>query len=222
MTSSAGWRAWAAVAAAAAPYGADSEALRRALVAVAAGGTDRGRIIDRALERLGAADEVPLAPLLEAFRASVPRRLSPYPGVRAALRTLRDEVPIGLVTPPFIAPNSSSPYSTPMAGSRAKGRVTVDANGVRRTLARGKAESVRWDELVEVRIRTTADGPLAEDVFYVLVGRGGAGCVIPQGLAPDGFVERLLTLPGFDSGQLIESMGSVVQAEFVCWRAAAR
>jgi len=90
--------AWTAVAAAAAPYGVDKEALRRALVAVAAGGSDRGHIIDRALARLQATDHVPLAPLLEAFRSSVPERLSPYPGVRQALRTLRDEVPVGLVT----------------------------------------------------------------------------------------------------------------------------
>lgn len=90
--------AWRAVAAAAEPYGIDREALRRALLAVAAAGSDRGRIIDRALARLQAADDVPLAPLLEAFRSSTPAFLSPYAGVRDALRTLRDEVPIGLVT----------------------------------------------------------------------------------------------------------------------------
>jgi len=70
-----------------------------------------------------------------------------------------------------------------------------------------------------VRIRTTADGPIDEDVFYVLVGIGGTGCVVPQGEAPEGFVERLLKLPGFDSGELIASMGSSARADFVCWRA---
>lgn len=90
--------AWTAVAAAAAPYGIDSAALARELAAVAAAGSDRGRIIDRALARLQAADGVPLAPLLAAFRSSVPERLELYPGVREALRSLRDEVPIGLVT----------------------------------------------------------------------------------------------------------------------------
>jgi len=90
--------AWAAVAAAAAPYGVDGDAFTRTLVAVAAGGSDRGRIIDRALARMPATDDVPLAPLLAAFRSSVPERLSLYPGVREALRSLRDEVPIGLVT----------------------------------------------------------------------------------------------------------------------------
>lgn len=90
--------AWEAVAAAAAPYGIDGAALARELVAVAAGGSDRGRIIDRALARLQPAADVPLAPLLAAFRSSAPQRLSPYAGVRRALRSLRDTVPIGLVT----------------------------------------------------------------------------------------------------------------------------
>ena len=89
--------AWSAVATAAEPYGVDGDALEAALLAVAAGGSDRGRIIDRALARVGAAD-TPLEPLLAAFRASTPPRLAPYPGVHDALERLRSELPIGLVT----------------------------------------------------------------------------------------------------------------------------
>lgn len=90
--------AWTAVAAAAAPYGIDSVALERSLSTVAAGGSDRGRIIDRALARAGAPGDVPIAPLLAAFRSSVPHSLSLYEGARDALGSLRDELPIGLVT----------------------------------------------------------------------------------------------------------------------------
>jgi len=90
--------AWSAVAAAATRCGVDGGALERALVAIAAEGSDRGRIIDRALARVGAPHDVPIAPLLAAFRSSVPRRLAPYRGVREALRLVRAEVPIGLVS----------------------------------------------------------------------------------------------------------------------------
>jgi putative hydrolase of the HAD superfamily len=89
--------AWAAVAAAAAVHGVDRDALERALLSIAACGSDRGRIIDRALAEVGAED-TPIAPLLAAFRSSVPQHVAPYPGVRQALRTLRAQVPIGLVT----------------------------------------------------------------------------------------------------------------------------
>ncbi len=90
--------AWAAVAAAAAPYGVERAALERSLTTVAAQGSDRGQIIDRALTHAGAPPDVPIAPLLAAFRSAVPRSLSPYEGSREALRSLRDRCPIGLVT----------------------------------------------------------------------------------------------------------------------------
>jgi hypothetical protein len=78
---------------------------------------------------------------------------------------------------------------------------------------------VAWDDLLEVAILTTADGPFTEDVFFVLVGRGGTGCVVPQG-APEGsqLQERLQRLPGFDNKAVIRAMSSADDATFVCWR----
>ena len=89
--------AWEAVAAAGASLGADAWALQEALVAVAAEGSDRGGIIDRALASISAAD-IPVAPLVEAFRSFETGVLEPYPGVHDALEALGRRVPIGLVT----------------------------------------------------------------------------------------------------------------------------
>lgn len=89
--------AWHAVADRAARDGIDPVALHRALVATAAGGSDRGRIIDRALECIGASD-VDTAPLVDAFRTYRPRELEPYPGAEDALRRLTERVPLGLVS----------------------------------------------------------------------------------------------------------------------------
>lgn len=89
--------AWRAVADRGAGLGLDRAALLAALRAVAAGGSARGGIIDRALERVGApVRHVP--DLLAAFRGAVPAQLSPYPGVRVALAALRAQVPVALVT----------------------------------------------------------------------------------------------------------------------------
>ena len=71
--------AFGAVARRGGDLGADEHSLRDALDRVAAGGSDRGRIIDRALEMVGA--DVPVAPLVDAFRSYRPARLTPYPGV---------------------------------------------------------------------------------------------------------------------------------------------
>jgi putative hydrolase of the HAD superfamily len=90
--------AWRAVAERAAEWGApDAIALEAALRAAADDGTDRGGIIDNALLAVQA-DNVPVAPLVAAFRAHQPTRLDPYPGVAAALLTLADRVPLGLIS----------------------------------------------------------------------------------------------------------------------------
>jgi hypothetical protein len=96
--------------------------------------------------------------------------------------------------------------------------IHIDDEGVRRELGNGKVEQVAWDDLLEVGVLTTSDGPFAEDVFFVLIGRDG-GCVVPHG-APEStaLLARLQRLPGFDNEVLIRAMTSTEDARFVCWR----
>jgi putative hydrolase of the HAD superfamily len=89
--------AWAAVAARGATLGLSEPDLLAALDAVAALGTDRGRIIDRALERCGYSNGT-VAPLVEAFRMHAPAVIDCYPGVVEELRELTALVPVGIVT----------------------------------------------------------------------------------------------------------------------------
>ncbi|MGD0743313.1 MAG: HAD family hydrolase [Acidimicrobiales bacterium] len=88
--------AWRAVARAGAAT-VDETAFLAGLRRVAAEGSDRGRIIDRALAALGRPD-VPVAPLVEAFRRFRQGRLTPYPGVERYLANLGAAVPLALVT----------------------------------------------------------------------------------------------------------------------------
>ncbi len=88
--------AFGAVARRAGELGVDEIRLRDALEAIAAAGSDRGRIIDQALETLGA--RVRVEPLVEVFRSYRPDRLSPYPGVRESLDDMRCFAALGLVT----------------------------------------------------------------------------------------------------------------------------
>jgi putative hydrolase of the HAD superfamily len=89
--------AWDAVAHAAGLHGVDQQLFRSSLEHLAAAGTDKGRIIDRALERVGVS-ECPIDPLLAAFRSHRSKRLEPYAGVRESLRRLRERVPIAVIT----------------------------------------------------------------------------------------------------------------------------
>lgn len=99
--------------------------------------------------------------------------------------------------------------------------ILIDDRGVRRDLGNGKSEDVAWSNLVEVQIVTTDEGPWLDDVFFLLVGGDGTGCCVPQG-APgsETLLERLQALPNFDNQKVIEAMGSVESARFVCWKKA--
>lgn len=88
--------AFDAVARRAGEFGADEGRLRDALEAAAAGGSDRGHIIDQALRTLDS--PVAVGPLVDAFRCYRPARLTPYPGVPESLRRMRRLAPVGLVT----------------------------------------------------------------------------------------------------------------------------
>ncbi len=90
--------AWVTVAEAAQTlYGADQGDVESALRQIASGGTDRGRIIDRAMEKVARSD-VDTGPLVEAFRSHQPDTLSLDPETRSLLNRLGATLPIGLVT----------------------------------------------------------------------------------------------------------------------------
>ena len=77
-------------------------------------------------------------------------------------------------------------------------------------------ERVAWEDLQAVIIHTTADGPAAPDVFWILAGKStSSGCVIPQGASGNSsLLERLQKLSGFDN----DGMSSTEEQKFVCWQ----
>lgn len=99
-------------------------------------------------------------------------------------------------------------------------RVTFTDEAVTRIRPDGVEEKIRWDDLHEVGIVTTDEGPFREDVFFLLIASDGkSGCVVPQGAEGcQHLVERLLKLPGFDNEAVIKAMGSTSNAKFVCWK----
>ena len=83
--------AWTAVATRAGSYGIRSEALREALIACAAEGSDRGGIIDRALDAIGVDPSPEILPaLVGAFSSWAPRTLEFYPGAYESLVRMRN------------------------------------------------------------------------------------------------------------------------------------
>jgi putative hydrolase of the HAD superfamily len=89
--------AWQAVARAAETLGADRAALLESLTEIAAEGSDRGLIINRALAACGYED-IPVRQLVEVFLAHAPESLPAYPGACEAVALVRELVPVALVT----------------------------------------------------------------------------------------------------------------------------
>jgi hypothetical protein len=102
--------------------------------------------------------------------------------------------------------------------------VEVDDEGVARTLADGRREEVRWDELVEVEVFTTEIGVHREDgVVLVLAGEGERGCLVPSQLAVrHGVIQRLHELPGFDGRRLVAAMERPAPSRTTCWERASQ
>ena len=99
-------------------------------------------------------------------------------------------------------------------------RVLVTDDSVTRFRPDGVQESIRWDDLAEVGIITTDEGPWFEDVYWILIGSDGkSGCAVPQGAeGADSLLEALQKLHGFDNEAVIKAMGSTSNAQFVCWK----
>jgi len=104
--------------------------------------------------------------------------------------------------------------------ARQPDRVSLTDEAVTRVRPDGIEETIRWDALCEVGILTTDDGPMQEDVFFLLIASDGkSGCVVPQGAEGcDRLLERLQKLPGFDNEAVIKAMGSTSNAKFMCWK----
>lgn len=100
------------------------------------------------------------------------------------------------------------------------GQLTIDDAGITRT-ARKLREHVPWADIVRVRIMTNDQGPWLEDVFFVVDGKNGQGCVVPHDLAVrSGLLEALQTrLEGVNSAAVIEAMLSVDNQVFTIWEA---
>lgn len=99
-------------------------------------------------------------------------------------------------------------------------QLTIDDVGITRT-ARQLREHVAWGDIERVRIMTTDQGSHLEDVYFVVDGKSGHGCVVSHDLAVrGGLLEALQSrLEGLNNAAVIEAMGSIENRVFTIWEA---
>lgn len=82
----------------------------------------------------------------------------------------------------------------------------------------GETLTYRLDDIRKITVRTTADGPFSDDLFYEIGTLAGAIVLPSQAEGVQALVdEYLLKLPGFDYETFIEAMGSTSDQVFVCF-----
>jgi hypothetical protein len=97
--------------------------------------------------------------------------------------------------------------------------IRIDDVGVARTVG-SINERILWDDVDEIRIITTDDGPYTEDVFFAIVDGHQKGCLVPHDAAVRfKLLERLQSrFNGLDDEAIIRAMGSTSNANFLIWK----
>jgi hypothetical protein len=98
--------------------------------------------------------------------------------------------------------------------------LAIDDVGITRT-APNLREHVAWVDIARVRIMTTDQGPLLEDVVFLIDAKNGGGCAVAHDLAvQSGLLEALQSrLKGLNNAAVIEAMGSAANGMFTIWEA---
>lgn len=98
-------------------------------------------------------------------------------------------------------------------------RVVFNDDEIIRYLGDEVIERINWDEITEISVATTDEGPWREDAFILLCNpKTDRGVVVPNGAEGAGdLVGKICDFPGFDEKTFIEAMGCTSNNRFVCW-----
>lgn len=96
--------------------------------------------------------------------------------------------------------------------------VTVTDEAILCNDARGGSETVSWDDLEQVILRAEDAYPVG-NVYWLLIGAAGTGCVVPTDAEGAGALleEMQKRLPGFDNEAVVAGMG-MLDGSQVAWR----
>lgn len=102
-------------------------------------------------------------------------------------------------------------------------RVDFDDSRITARYGNGERRSIAWDDLVQVGITTTDEGPMVDDLFWGLHSRERVEVVYPsEAVGAQALLAAMQArLKGFDNEALVRAMGSTANDRFVLWQSAA-
>ena len=99
-------------------------------------------------------------------------------------------------------------------------RVTPSPETLTLTHPDGQTIVMAWDDVAAVRLRTSDEGPLSEDVFWLFDRRDGMPTLsIPNGATGIADLVTMIgsALEGFDHDAIVAAMASTDNADFTAW-----
>jgi hypothetical protein len=107
-------------------------------------------------------------------------------------------------------------YLFPYLSPRRRENVQVDDKGVI-VVTNNSRDEVLWADVTRARIVTTSAGRWGEDVWFVLEGPEGNGCIVPHdAVVRTKLLEEMQArLAGIDDRKVIEAMGSTSANTFI-------
>jgi hypothetical protein len=98
--------------------------------------------------------------------------------------------------------------------------LTCDDDGLRRELADGRVEEVRWDQVDEVEVLTASRGPHGAAGGVIIIGDGEErGCLVPLDRAePTGVLAQLARLEGFDHPAFVAAVEARAGTRTTVWK----
>lgn len=96
--------------------------------------------------------------------------------------------------------------------------ITISKEYVKVEHPNRKTEQIKWNDIEEIAIITTDEGPFLPDVWLILTGKT-KGCSLPLG-APkfDDVYNAISKFEGFNFEEFIKSMGSAENKRFELWK----
>lgn len=111
----------------------------------------------------------------------------------------------------------------PVPATQPEDLYNVEINGdyVKMTHPHRPDELIRWDEIEEIKLANTDEGPFLPDVWLLLLGNG-KGCSIPQGSKGwDAVYDIVSKYPGFNFENVVRSAACTDNQLFDIWKKAA-
>jgi hypothetical protein len=78
-------------------------------------------------------------------------------------------------------------------------------------------ESIKWDAIIGIAIETNDQGPLVEDVYWLLASKEKVISYPSEATGTEAMLKRLQEIPTFNNERLIDAMTCTDNQTFFLW-----